>query len=194
MRPHTSCILVLLHSNIAFFDAVKEKFQETTTEKKAEQMAELFVKTREQLLGYPQFRLKEYHAILNGAMEQLESWKGKLSAMAQKDEVEVVKKSFAIFNALTPLERNTDNSNVINMAVKQRITAVTGATATEINIEIRKFEEMRLLHAWLHRRAKKGMRLPANQTELSEMMVEDRPEISDKFKAQQKKLQRRAFR
>jgi signal recognition particle GTPase len=92
------------------------------------------------------------------------------------------------------VERANESVNVINMAVKARITAATGASATEINVELRKFDEMKSFHKWLHRRVSKGLRLPMTQAEALEMMIDDRPELSEKNRIEQRKKQRRAQR
>jgi signal recognition particle GTPase len=157
-------------------------------------MGEMFLSTREKLLAYPNFRLKEYHAIMKDAVDKLNTIHGKMGAMMQKEAAEEAKRSYSILDALTPVERANESVNVINMAVKARITAATGASATEINVELRKFDEMKSFHKWLHRRVSKGLRLPMTQAEALEMMIDDRPELSEKNRIEQRKKQRRAQR
>lgn len=187
-------VMTVITRNMGILDNIKEKVSGKTEDAKAQQMSEVFLKTRETMLATPQFRLKEYFAFLDEQMKSFDTWKGKLSAMTQKEEAEKMKKTYAIINALTPVERAATNLNVINMQVKARITAVTQATPQQINMELNRYQEMEGLHAWFHSRVKRGLKLPASQPELMEMMIVDRPKPSDHTMKMMKKQQSSRFK
>lgn len=182
-------VFTLLYSSFSFISGIKEKITGSVDAKKDEMAANAFGESIKKMVQMGEISMQKFLEMQQEMLNQSSGWKAKMASMAgQNVDTAAIEKSVAVLNALTPAERASfKRSNAVTFMIKQRISHATKLTPEEINIQLRKFDEMAMIAKWLQRRNNKKQKLPDSVQEMQRMMAEDPPDLPDSMKPKQRR-------
>ena len=174
-----------------FFQGLSNKLTNKVEERKENQADEQFAKTLKFMVERKTLTMDDFYLHLKSGFEELEnSWRGKISERLQKEELALAREQTNIFAVMTKPERMRPDLK-IKRPQKIRIAKEAGVSIEKVNDSIRQYEESAMFHAWIQRRHKLGLVLPANAAQSQKMFQLDKTGIKSRKVNKMMKMNRR---
>jgi len=166
---------------------IREKISGKMEEKKEEMQSNQFVESLKRMNAGGELTMQRFYELQKEMLDQASGWKAKAaSAMGQSIDTALIEKNVKIFEALTPAERATfKRSGNVTFMIKQRIMFSTKVGAEEVNLALRRYDEMLMVQRWVAKRTKKGLPLPTSPVDMQRLMAIDPPEMPESMKPKQ---------
>ena len=148
----------------------------------------------DKMLTSKSFTLKTFISDIDSS---LSSWQVKMSGVTGgSKEVNALKDMKGTLEAIHEVVGNKSLTK-LERREKLMITAKSGKGMPEINEVIESFRRMKTMHSWMKGRKARGDRMPSNQDEAQEMIINDRKKRlvgGGEEKSMMDKVKRRSMR
>ncbi|EKX35246.1 hypothetical protein GUITHDRAFT_166050 [Guillardia theta CCMP2712] len=170
--PGTSRCFRTSQTKLGIFDSLKETWQGTKDQYSAKKQQEMFHAMVGQLIKKEKFDLDDLHDIFKQGAEQsgVNSWRQHLPGVKNSPEMLQLQETMSVLDVIPPEFRREPDR--LKAEEKARLAKSTGKSVMEINKVLKRFDELKMLHGWLRKRALSGKPLPTNSRELAMMAME----------------------
>uniref|UniRef100_A0A7S0HZ64 Signal recognition particle SRP54 subunit M-domain domain-containing protein n=1 Tax=Hanusia phi TaxID=3032 RepID=A0A7S0HZ64_9CRYP len=159
-------------AKLGIFDSLKDSWQGTKEQYSAKKQNEMFHAMIGQLIKKEKFDLDDFTESFKQGAEQsgMTGWQRHLPGVKNSPELLQLQETISVLDIIPPEFRREPEK--LRAEEKARLAKSTGKTVTDINKVLKRYDEMKMLHGWLRKRAQAGKPLPTNSRELAMMALE----------------------
>ena len=151
-----------------------ESFSQGMEERQQTKQDEMYQKEIEHLVTIDKFSLRDFHEQVKKAAEQggATGWKNYIPGANSQPQVKQIQEQLKIFEAIN--EDEFRDHTKLKRREKLRVSETSGMSVQDINSLLEQYEHSCALHGWLKHRHNRGMPLPQNMEEATQMAEMDR--------------------